>query len=92
MEDILATLNTIEQHVVEYGVEKYEAEVEHPKEICPQDVETLDPGCGMELAYCYAEQLNATIPSLGMSPEEENEMYSQFISQMSQDLDISDGG
>lgn len=89
VEDILATLNTIEQHVVEYGVEKYEAEVEHPKEICPQDVETLDR-LWREFAGCYAEQLNETIPSLGMSPEEENEMYSQFISQMSQDLDISE--
>lgn len=89
VEEIVGTLNSIELSVVEYGVEKYEAEVDHPKEICPESVETLD-GLWREFAGCYAEQLNATIPPLGLSPEEENDMYAQFIERMSQDLDITE--
>jgi hypothetical protein len=89
VDDILATLDRIEVSVTEYGVEKYDAEIDHPKDVCPELVEALDR-LWRELAGCYAEQLNARIPSLGMSPEEENQMYAQFISQMSHDLDITE--
>lgn len=89
VEEMIENFAEATRLINEFGLDKFNEEVETLSEVAPDQVKNLD-NLWRELAGCYSQLLNKSVPKLEMSQQEEDELYSGFISKMAGDLDISE--
>lgn len=62
---------------------------QNPEEVAPQEIRTLN-ALWREFAGCYAELVNAQVPTVTMSDEESARFYDSFVSRTAEALGVSE--